>query len=136
LTYLQGNTCPEISIATHLLACFCLDPKLSHEHQATTHLGRYLSHTKDRGIVHDLDKPMSLECFVYADCAGGWHTSPSADADNIMLPTGFVITFANCLIYLAFCLQTEIALSTAEAEYIVMSSASCEVIPLMTIMKE
>ena len=32
--------------------------------------------------------------------------------------------------------QTEIALSTAEAEYIAMSSALREVIPLMTIMKE
>ena len=33
-------------------------------------------------------------------------------------------------------MQTEIALSTAEAEYIALSSALREVIPLMTLMKE
>ena len=50
LTNLQGNTCPEISMATHQLAQFGQDPRLCHE-QATTCLGRYLAHTKDRGII-------------------------------------------------------------------------------------
>jgi hypothetical protein len=53
-----------------------------------------------------------------------------------MLCTGFAITYANCPIYWASCLWTEIALSTAEAEYIAMSSALCKVIPLITLMKE
>jgi hypothetical protein len=44
LTYLQGNTRPEISMATHQSAQFCQDPRLSHE-QATKHLGRYLALT-------------------------------------------------------------------------------------------
>ncbi len=50
--------------------------------------------------------------------------------------TGFEITYANFPIYWASCPQTEIALSTAEAEYIAMSSALRKVIPLMTLMKE
>jgi hypothetical protein len=50
--------------------------------------------------------------------------------------TGFVMTYANFSIYWASRLQTEIALSTAEAEYIAMSSALRKVIPLMTLMKE
>jgi hypothetical protein len=45
LTYLQGNIRPDISMATHQLAQFCQDPRLSHE-QATIRLGRYLAHTK------------------------------------------------------------------------------------------
>jgi hypothetical protein len=45
LTHLQGNTHPEISMATHQLAQLCQDPRLSHE-QATTRLGRYLLHTQ------------------------------------------------------------------------------------------
>ena len=73
---------------------------------------------------------------VDADFAGGWNTKTSADADNVMPRTGFVITYANCPIYWASCLQTEIALSTAEAEYIAMSSSLPKVIPLMTLMKE
>jgi hypothetical protein len=112
LTYLQGNTRPEISMATNQLAQFCQDPKLSHE-QATTCLGRYLAHTKDRGIVYEPDKSMGIECYVDADFAGGWNITTSANADNLMSRTGFVITYANCPIYWASCLQTEIALSTA-----------------------
>ncbi len=122
-------------MATHQLAQFCQDPRLSHE-QATTRLGRYLAHTKDRGIVYEPNEPMGIECYVDADFAGGWNITTSADADNVMSCTGFVITYANCSIYWASCLQTEIALSTAEAEYIAMSSALREVIPLMTLMKE
>ena len=92
LTYLQGNTRPEISMATHQLNRFCQDPGLSHE-QATTRLGRYLSHTKHRGIVYEPDKSMGIECYVDADFAGGWNITTSADADNIMSCTGFVITY-------------------------------------------
>jgi hypothetical protein len=79
---------------------------------------------------------VGIECYVDADFAGGWNITTSADADNLMTCTGFVITYANCPIYWASCLQTEIALSTAEAEYIALSSALGKVIPLMTLMKE
>ena len=34
LSYLQANTRPEISMATHQTARFCIDPKLSHEQAA------------------------------------------------------------------------------------------------------
>ncbi len=122
-------------MATHQLAQFCQDPRLSHE-QATTRLGRYLAHTKDRGIVYEPDTSMGIECYIDADFAGGWNITTSAGADNIMSRTGFVITYANCPIYWASHLQTEIALSTAEAKYIAMSSALHKVIPLMTLMKE
>ncbi len=74
---------------------------------------------------------MGIECYVDANFAGGWNITASADADNVMSRTGFVITYANCPIYWASHLQTEIALSTVKAEYIAMSSAVCKVIPLM-----
>ncbi len=63
LTYLQGNTRLEISMATHQLAQFCQDQRLSHK-QATTRLGRYLAHTKDRGMVYEPDKSMGIECHM------------------------------------------------------------------------
>jgi hypothetical protein len=78
---------------------------------------------------------MGMECYVDADFAGGRNITTSADADNVMSCTGFVITYANCHIYWASCLQTEIALSTAKAKYIAMSSALPTVKPLMTLMK-
>ncbi len=122
-------------MTTHQLAQFCQDPRLSHR-LATIYLGRYLAHTKDKGIIYEPDKSMGIECYVDADFAGGWNITTSADADNVMSCTGFVITYENCPIYWASCLQTEIALSTAKAEYIAMSSALRKVIPLMTPMKE
>ena len=53
-----------------------------------------------------------------------------------MSPTGMVIMYDNCPICWRSYLHTEIALSTAEAEYIALSSALWEVLPLMTIMEE
>jgi hypothetical protein len=79
---------------------------------------------------------MGIECYVDADFAGGWNITTSADADNVMSCTGFVIIYANCPIYWASCLQTEIALSIAKEEYIAMSSAFHKVIPPMTLLKE
>ena len=44
--------------------------------------------------------------------------------------------YANCPIFWRSSLQTEIALSTSEAEYIVLSSALRQVLPLTTMMEE
>ena len=53
-----------------------------------------------------------------------------------MSRTGVVIKYADCPIFWKSKLQTEIALSTAEAEYIALLTALREVIPLLTVMKE
>jgi len=135
LTYLQGNSRPEISMAVHQTARFCKNPMLCHE-KAIMILGRYLLHTSDRGILYDTDISKGLECYVDADFAGGWASADADDADNVMSLTGFIIMYANCPIYWRSALQTEISLSTAEAEYIALSQALREVIPLMTLMKE
>ena len=50
--------------------------------------------------------------------------------------TGFVICYANCPIVWCSKLQTEIALLTAEAEYIALSHALREAIPLQSLAKE
>ena len=70
------------------------------------------------------------------DFAGGWQQADSNDAENVMSRTGMVIMYANCPIYWRSSLQTEISLSTEEADYIALSSALREVLPLMTMMEE
>ena len=50
--------------------------------------------------------------------------------------TGFVIRYASCPVLWISKLQTEVALSTAEAEYIAMSQALREMIPLMNLMQK
>ena len=77
-----------------------------------------------------------MECYVYADFAVGWKEANADNADNVMSQTGMVIMYANCPIFWRSSLQTEIALSTAEAECIALSSALRQVLPLMTIMEE
>ena len=49
---------------------------------------------------------------------------------------GYVITYANCPIIWAIWLQTEIAFSTREAEYIALSQSMRCVIPSVSLMKE
>ena len=108
----------------HQTARFCNDPKLSHE-QAITHIGRYLLELRDKGIKFKVDLSKGLECYVDADFAGGWDQTDPHDASNLMSRSSFVIKYADCLIYWSSKLQTEIALSTAEAEYIAFCPLPC-----------
>ena len=135
LTYLQANSRPEMSMTVHQTARFCNNPMLLHE-KAIKRLGRYLYHTKCEGIVYNPDITKGLECYVYADFSGGWQQADSHEPDNVLSITVMVIMYANCPIFWRSTLQTEIALSTAEAEYIALSTALRQVIPLMTLMEE
>ena len=122
-------------MAVHQAARFCIDPKLSHE-RAIKRIGRYLLGCKDKGIIFKPDISKGVECYVDADFAGGW---PQADADNadcVLSRTGFVVFYAGCPIFWASRLQTEITLSTAESEYVALSTAIREVISLMHLMDE
>jgi hypothetical protein len=135
LTYLTGSVRPEIQMAVHQCARFNNNPKRSHE-QAVMRIGRYLLGSKDRGIVFSPDSSKGLEVFVDADFAGMWDPDNASDADTVYSRTGFTIRYAGCPVFWQSKLQTEIALSTAEAEYIAMSQALRETIPLNTLMKE
>ena len=135
MTYLQGNSRPEMSMAVHQTARFCNNQMLSHE-KAIKRLGRYLSHTRKEGIFYNPDTSKGLECYADANFAGGWKEANADDAYNVVSRTGMVIMYTNCPIFWRSSLQTEIALSTAEAEYMALSSALRQVLPLMTMMEE
>ena len=104
--------------------------------KAIKRLGRYLSHTRKEDIVYIPDTSKGLECYVDAELLGGWQEASANNADNVMSRTGMVIMYANCPIFWRSFLQMEIALSTAEAEHISLSSAMIQVLPLMTMMEE
>ena len=135
LSYLQGTTRPDISTATHACARFCTDPKLSHE-KAIIKLLRYLVHTRNEGLIIKPDKAKGIECFVDASFAPGWKSDDADNATNLLSRTGYVIMFAGCPVHWSSKMQTEIALSTAEAEYIALSQAMREVIPFMRLIAE
>ena len=122
-------------MATHQTARFSNSPMLSHE-KSIMRIGRYLLDTRKRGIIYKPDVSKGLECHVDADFAGGWSQADSENADNVLSRTGYVIMYADCPILWVSRLQTEIALSTAEAEYIALSQSLRDVIPLITLLKE
>ena len=99
-------------------------------------IGRYLLNSPDKGIVYKVDKTKGLEVYVDADFGGNWANADANNVDSVLSRTGFVICYANCPIVWCSKLQTEIALSTAEAEYIALSHALQEAIPLQSLTKE
>jgi hypothetical protein len=99
-----------------------LQQMLSHE-KAIMRIGKYLLDTWKCGIIYKPDRSKGLECYVHANFYGGWLQAEAENADNVLSWTGYVIMYADCPILWVSHLQTEIALSTAEAEYIALSQA-------------
>jgi hypothetical protein len=122
LTYITGSVRPDIAMATHQSLHFSVHPKRSHE-QAVIVIGRYLLSTKEKGMLYKSNLSNGIEVFVDADFAGGWDSANAMNAENVSSSTGYVIFYAGCPIFWQSKLQTEIALSTAEAEYIALSQA-------------
>ena len=79
---------------------------------------------------------MTLDCYSVADFAGLWNVEDSQDPVCVKSRTGYVITLANCPLVWASKLQTEIACSTLESEYIALSTAIRELIPIRCVLQE
>ena len=135
LSYLTNSVQPEIQMAVHQTARFSVKPMRSHELAIMT-IGRYLCQNVERGIIYNFDKSKGLEVYADMDFAGGWSAADSDNADNVLSRTSFVVCYANCPIIWCSKLQTEIALSTPETEYIAMSHALHETIPIQNLIKE
>jgi transposase InsO family protein len=135
LNYLAQNSRPDISYAVHQCARFCTRPTALHE-LAVKRIARYLLLTKDKGLILQPSKNITLDMYVDADFAGMWHQEHSALRENVLSRTGYIITFCDCPIHWASKLQSEIALSTTEAEYIALSMATRELLPLRRIVQE
>ncbi len=135
LNFLEKSTRPDIAYAVHQCARFQVDPKESHA-KAVKRIGRYLLNTKDKGYILNPNDSL-LECYADADFAGNWRKDIAEhDASTAQSRTGFVILFAGCPLIWGSRLQTEIALSTTEAEYIALSTALRETIPIINLLQE
>ena len=136
LTYLARNTRPDIEYAVHQCARFQCNPRKPHGN-AIKCIGRYLIGTRDKGLTFKPTKDLShFECYVDADFAGNYTKTNSEDPNSVKSRTGCVIKYAGCPITWFSRLQTEIALSTTEAEYIALSTAAREVLPLRELILE
>ena len=135
MNYLERGSRPDIAYAVHQCARFVEDPKVEHGN-AVHWIGRYLLGTRDKKMIF---KPTddSLQVYVDADFAGCWDKSIAAeDPDTARSRHGYIITYAGCPLTWASRLQTQIALSSSESEFIGLSDALREAIPIIELLKE
>jgi hypothetical protein len=99
-------------------------------------IGRYLQGTLDKGIIcHPSNK--SFHCYCDADFCGQWDPSiAETDPTTARSRSGYIVLYAGCPIVWAPKLQTEIALSSTESEYVSLSQSLREVLPLMRLVQE
>jgi hypothetical protein len=122
-------------MATHQCARFSISPMRLHE-LAVMRSGKCLLSTKERGMIYRPNSKRGLEVFVDAGFAGGWDPKDAENTDSVYSCTGYVICYAGCPMFWQSKLQTKIALSTAEAEYIALSQALRETLPMTNLMRE
>ena len=136
LNYLEKSTRPDLAYSVHQCARFMESPKKSHA-AAVEHIGRYLLGSREKGLVLKPKKKKCLENYVDADFCGNWNKMwASEDAITAKSRTGFIVMYAGCPITWCSKLQTMVALSTTEAEYIALSHSLREVIPMIQLLDE
>ena len=89
------------------------------------------------GLRFHPDPSKGFECYCDADFSGNWNKDYAQfDPSTAKSRSGWIIFYARCPIIWASKLQSQVALSTTEAEYIAMSMALRDVIPVMELLDE
>ena len=135
LMYLATNSRPDIAYAVNQCARFSHSPKDSHA-TGVKRILRYLNGTKDKGMTLSPTSDYTVDCYVDADFAGLWKVEDDQNPISVKSRTGFLIMFMGCPLLWVSKLQTQIALSTMESEYIALSHSMRELIGTREILKE
>ena len=136
LHYLVAGSRNELAYSVHQCARFSHEPRMKHA-QAVKNIGRYLKGTRDEGTIMRPDPSRPLEVYVDADFAGNYDPQLAGrDRATARSRHGFYILYGGIPIAWKSTLQTEIALSTTEAEITGLSYALREAIPVMNLLIE
>jgi hypothetical protein len=120
----------------HQCACFTHNPRKGHS-QAVKQIVRYLKGTADKGIIFTTVEEASMECYVDTDFAGAYDKEGDGqDPATVWLQTGYIVFAYGVPVCWGSKLQTKIAHSTMEAEYIALSTATREVLGLRNLLEE
>ena len=134
--YLAGSTRPDIAYAVHQCARFSHNPRHSHE-IGVKHIARYLKGTRDKGIIMQPDDTkLCIDMFADADFSGLYNTEDKQGPVSVKGRTGILLTFGNVPILWSSKLQSEIALSTLEAEYIALSQGMRDLVSARRLLAE
>ena len=96
----------------------------------------YLQGTKDNGLVFYPSKKIMVDCYADADFTGLWEHENPQDPIFTGRITGFVVTFANCILLWVSKLYTDIALYALHSEYVALSHPITELHSLISLIKE
>ena len=126
--------------ANHQVAKYSSDPRQSHG-EAILYLVRYLKKSRDIGLKSlklTPDPTKGFECYCDSDFYGLWKKEfTPVDPSTAKSRSGWIIFYAGCPVSWASKLQSQVALYyTTEAEYITMSQALRDVIPVMNLLQE
>jgi hypothetical protein len=113
------NTRPGIYFAVNTLSQFLVEPRCVHL-VAAKHVMRYLKGTIDYGLSYDGDHNFTLSGYTDAYWAGS--------VTNRKITSRCCFSLGSAMISWQSRKQSNIALSTAKAEYIAACSASCKAI--------
>jgi hypothetical protein len=123
LIYLAVNTRPDISHAVGILSRFMSCPTET-QWEAGKHILRYLRGTPEMGLTYS-GATNDVHQGVYA-CAMYTDADFAADVDRHRSTTGGVMLMQNAAVVWLSKLQSIVATSTAEAEYIAAATATKE----------
>ena len=132
------NTRPDCQFSVHQCARFTHAPRKSHA-VAIKRLCRYLKKTRDKGLVYrpTIDSnELRLDAYCDADFSSLFSVEDTQDPVSSRSRSGYVFLLGNCPVLWASRLQGETALSVLESEYISLSTAMRELIPMRRLVKE
>ena len=92
--------------------------------------------TATKGMIINPTNQYTLNCHADADFAGLWGVENEQDPISVKSRTGFVLLFMGCPLLWVSKLQTQIALSTMESEYIALSHSMRKLIGTREVLKE
>ena len=98
---------------------------------------RSLKRTRDVGLKFKPDPSKGFEDYCDADFAGNWNREfAETDPSTAKSRSGWIVFYSGCPVIFASCIQSQVALSTTEAEYISLSMSLRDVIPIMMLLEE
>jgi transposase InsO family protein len=127
LLYISTKTRPDIAYAVGNVARFCSNPSKEHW-VAVKRIFRYLRGTTDLGLLYKKSSPAELIGYSDADWGGDIQDSKST--------SGYCFEIGGTLVSWKSSKQGCVALSTAEAEYVALSSAAQEATWLRELCKD
>ena len=135
MLYLSDNTRLDIAFGVSQVARFSHQPKQPHA-IAVKRIARYLKGTSTEGTIFKPPKSIHLDLYVDADFAGLWGSEHPNDPVSVKSRSGHLISLSGCFLIGKTNLQTSIAQSTGEAEYIALSHALRALLPIRSTLLE